>query len=510
MKANINNKIALHNNYKATLIDQDGNIKATGYAENAVMNRYWSRMENISTSTTTPFEVAFNKLSIGTGSSEDGEVDPSRTTMYKEIGSKLNSNSSTLEEYYDEEENTIYGTKYLEFTVPATSTYVGSITEVALWGGGNNRIDSLAFFKDSEGNPISIEKTANDILKIEATVYLTAKFAEDIKLWKNSSETLRNRSVSEGMLSKYSGRLNSDNQSSYANLLQGMLALAPMASLSLLNNKVNDSGRTNKPSSFSINISDRYFEQPLTRTLDTEVNVGMMNYLTNNHYYISLPNEDYFPSYMIEDYELEERGDGVKTTFTCPIPEFIENTDVIKVNGVALERGVDYTLAPDNNSKAYPSSFLSHRYTPDKVKYEGRYYDNSYNPPYSSNAGFFDYTIEYPEPVTIDYVRTNTKHTSEYRELYSVDADGQETLLIKTNLTGVVEIEPVTSKKFRLRVNYGISSNPGLPIVFGKKPTHLEFANPPADGAKIELTCEVDRPFKDENFIIDTKFKVTY
>ncbi len=63
---------------------------------------------------------------------------------------------------------------------------------------------------------------------------------------------------------------------------------------------------------------------------------------------ISLPNTNVFPVYTIEGIDVGI-GDGSTTDFECPIPWFLKDTDKLYKNGVVLTRDVDYTIDHKHN-----------------------------------------------------------------------------------------------------------------------------------------------------------------
>ncbi len=55
---------------------------------------------------------------------------------------------------------------------------------------------------------------------------------------------------------------------------------------------------------------------------------------------------------------------------------------------------------------------------------------------------------------------------------------------------------------------YGAGVYPNLVICYEEP--GLVFTNPPADGAAIEMDCDLDRPIKNENWVVDFSCSVQF
>lgn len=476
-------KINLHNNYKVKVIGSNGEIKDEGYAENIVLNGFWDRVDQSQSGN------QFTDIRIGTGSPEGSDIDPSRTTLYNQVGGRIQGTNPIIESNLSD--NVRISSKVMTHTIPATSEYEGEITEIGC--GSGTFLNSLALFKDSEGNPISIYKSSEDVMIVEVTVYVVINYAEDFIPTDgidHISETILDRS--EGIFYRHAR----DNRMNIA-LTANKELYRDIRDLGLITNPRNND-RVLKDS--------RELIYDKVRTDDTYGNLGFANYITQYGLgSIKLPNNNYFSNYFIRDIEVGE-GDGVKTEFSFPIPEFIVDTDEIMVNGAKLVRDVDYTLAYDNNSLAYPSSFASMK--------ENYRIDGDISPfTYSSYPYNHEVYISYEEDIYVDtYLEPNAQSTT----IVSYSTDGENyieafRIVYSGNPGAIVELEePIEAKYWKVDGRINNSSYDNLALAFGKKPTHLVFTNPPAQGAKITATMQVDRPFKSEDFIFDTSFKVSY
>ena len=484
-------KINLHNNYKVKVIGSNGEIKDEGYAENTVLNGFWDRVDSNYSGAN-----QFTHIRIGTGSPEGNEVDPSRTTLYNQIGGKIQGTNPIIESNLSD--NVRVSSKVMTCTIPATSEYEGEITEIGC--GGGNYLNSLALFKDSEGNPISIYKSSEDVMIVEVTVYVVINYAEDIIPIDGID------SISDIILNRSSGGI--FYNSTYVG--EHYIALTTNREafkVDSYNPVINDMSRLGsitipRPKDRVLkNSRELIFDE--VRTNDTYGNLGFANYITIQGLgSVKLPNENYFSKYFISDIEVGE-GDGVKTEFSFPIPEFIVDTDVIKVDGVPLERDIDYTLAHDNNSLAYSSSFASMK---EEYKFDGDIDPFTYDETSSGEA-----YIVYEEDIYVECYKVKASYSNPITVSYSVDGENYvEAFSFQDEPSGtIVELEePIEAKYWKISGRFKRDDNDAF--AFGKKPTHLVFTNPPAPGAKITATMQVDRPFKSDDFIFDTSFKMSY
>jgi len=489
-------KINLHNNYKVKVIGSNGEIKDEGYAENTVLNGFWDRVDDWNIDPANQF----TNIRIGTGSPVGNEVDPSRTTLYNQIGGTIQGTNPIIESNLSN--NVRISSKVMTCTIPATFEYEGEITEIGC--GCGNYLNSLALFKDSEGNPISIDKSSEDVMIVEVTVYVVINYAEDI-IPINEID-----SISNTILNGSGGIF----YNSYYDCKHYIALTTNREAFKVDNYNPFDNNMSRLGSITIPRPNDRVLKNSRevifdkVRTNDTYGNLGFANYITIQGLgSVKLPNENYFSKYFISDIEVGE-GDGVKTEFSFPIPEFIVDTDVIKVDGVPLERDIDYTLAHDNNSLAYSSSFASMKenYTITDGDIDPFIYDDMDNDETYRGEAY----IVYEEDIYVDCYKVKTSYDS-ITVSYSVDGENYvEAFDYDSETSGtIVELgEPIEAKYWKIEGELGYSDRDAL--AFGKKPTHLVFTNPPAQGAKITATMQVDRPFKSDDFILDTSFKMSY
>ena len=154
---NLKAGVSIHNKFEIEVRNKDtGELKQKGYAYNIVLNTMWSRLIN--------FQTYFTNIHFGTGS---GTLTPSRTTLFTWLGQKTAIDVELIK--------AIPISSWKRSIVLNPEEFVGStLTEVGIAHSPTaSTLVTHALIEDSEGNPISIIKTAVDIVTIHATIFCT-------------------------------------------------------------------------------------------------------------------------------------------------------------------------------------------------------------------------------------------------------------------------------------------------------------------------------------------------
>lgn len=154
----------LHNRFDVEVLDvKTGELKQKAVGYNVICNALWDKI--FSSYNSSPATYAYFKyILIGTGSGTPAATD---TTLFTRLGAKNNWNGYTR--VFRPEQSMGYSQAVI--TLQAEE-YVGStITEVGI-GYDATHVVTHAMLEDMNGNPISITKTATDVIKIYATIYL--------------------------------------------------------------------------------------------------------------------------------------------------------------------------------------------------------------------------------------------------------------------------------------------------------------------------------------------------
>ena len=341
MKLNLNNNVKFHNRYELEVIDSvTGQKKQTAIAENAVTDGIWALLSASSPG-------VYGQIAMGTGTGEPSGADTAlfqQTFAYKGTFSML----SRVEQW----PTCAYTVKV---SIPATASYVGTFTEIGLLGtytsGSYARYQlwSHAMLKDAEGNQITITKTDLDILTITATIYVTFGHTDNNFIWMQpgpqnficnafrTTDRVTTPFASERTLCYCTSVLIDDTT--------GVILQVTVAQ--------------RLGSSEQLNKDTKVFNIPSVRMgtgtgNDTFYNAILVGY--NNLYFggIVFPNPNIFPNQVIAGMNIGV-GDGATKEFAIPLPHFLEDTDVVYVDGVKKTRGVDYTLDNVHESVASAS-----------------------------------------------------------------------------------------------------------------------------------------------------------
>lgn len=318
-------------------------------------------------------QVNSSTLSIGSGSGTPATTD---TKLFNHLWNIAASSISQVQNIGDD------GARMtLTYVVPATASYVATITEVGL--GSKDYIWTHAMLVDAESNPISIIKTENDELTIVVTVELYATtalpFTTDFSPFVSASikptlaAILLTRSVSGARNNRVlRGTASSDNPGPFDSLsLKPRNVLVPYESYSA----DTEVGVTPKYASWTAN-------KDLMQLILTD-NLRVKNDSFNTHYYrylqltwgtrygrggigsnityllcnaamaLDLRDPDIFPPQLMSGISVAT-GDGETTDFACPLNYFQKDTEVLYKNGAQLTRGVDYTIENDANKDRLP------------------------------------------------------------------------------------------------------------------------------------------------------------
>ena len=149
---------SLHNRFDFEVIDSiTGEIKQKAQAENIILNQLWARLLSPNT--------YFNYIFYGTGSGTPAATD---TQLFTHLGYKAVT-TPTYDYHWDEGYISLRRQCQLSETEHVGST----LSEVGIgWGTSTSNLVTHAMLKDMNGNPITIEKTATDLINIFATVFV--------------------------------------------------------------------------------------------------------------------------------------------------------------------------------------------------------------------------------------------------------------------------------------------------------------------------------------------------
>lgn len=462
------------------------------------------------------------------------------------------------------------------YIIPATSSYVGTIREIGLQGraNGGGYLATHALLKDSEGNPYELVKTDLDQVTILYTVTIHVNLTQDYAWFFTPALFAANYGIS--FLFAGDDRWNSDWQ-------------AFGVCLSRRYFKKHGNGIIAR----DMNV-DTYLDTIAGANYDVSTNLQTFprrrfnkdNGAVNGHYinFITLgcnPGGSYGPifgtpllkflfdltkSSIFTPTQLPARpvgtGDGETVSFKPPLNFWVEDTDVIEIDGVHKTRGVDYTIDHYNNVdflvELLPSSHLfvydgyfsgqeSNHNTfdnlmlcaSDSVKINGQLpYLKSTKITFGQGSHtaqtiqYVDNKMYYMEmPIdtlgldwSVDEVymilNHNYSHTASIAIDYSFDGETytEAASFSLSNKSGYalsdwskISLErSVIARYWRMRIGNNSRSGGNIGLMLRKACSNIVFTNPPADGALITLAATVDRPYKDADHVLDISASIQY
>lgn len=495
----------LHNRFDLELIDtQTGQVKQRATSYNIILDSFFTDLVDD--------RSLLGSIALGDGTGTPVET---RTNLFN----KLIDKGAELVKV-----EKAYPTSYIRKKIVLTTTdCVGKrITEVGFWSGWARAV-THSMLKDSEGNPISILKTATDILTVYATFYMTIGLP-------NNGEYLLPTPNNNFLIAKVFGEKNY-----YADVCYGMDGNSEAAEEIIYANWTSRSpGATRQviPNGAQLSWSDKLLYTELNDRIISCVGFPRIAVWT-------LPNTDIFPHLSMQNIPIAN-GDGSTREFKLPIPDIVPESEVIRVNGVALVRGTDYSIAYKNNATKHQDLFVSSN--PRNFTASGGEYVTSEG--YGTLIGWVKGAspnsklrgvagMKSGETVSYDFhksIRVNTllikkgslsSDSNTYLSIdYSVDGTNWSVLadynyVYAQDIEADMEVETINARYWRLR-NYAgqgnrvqaIYAKQFMSICFGYTTPGLVFVHPPAAGSTIEMDCKIDRPLKNKNWEIDFSVSV--
>lgn len=538
-------KFELNNTYIVELIDSKTNeLKQSGKFHNI------ATVGLLQSITNEWFMGIFSDLLIGSGTNTPAYTDTALGNLLWSI-TDVESVKPTLEwlsDYTARAQKT--------FTVPATSSYVGTVTEVGLrcnsrtnYGTYDGPLATHALLTDSEGQIVAFNKTDTDILKITVIVEATLSSSD-------ANFTIFKR---PGILRYLLNCVASDSQVSthykvgYMSLCRfyyevenlettiGSSSISPMSIDQIVSGGA-VSGSSNASSSYITWATSR-----LPATTQTTERYYKAIALPGIGYW-KLPNENILPAYSLSAMNIGI-GDGSTVSFANPIGYFKKDTDRIYKNGVLLTRDVDYTIDNFGNKDCLPEladKLNIVKAVSDVVVSGGSTYCPLFTPSSTSKvANTFDRTtttpafnasnpayIEYEEEVEINCLKSTglyaVNSTGGYSPIpagtkffvdYSTDGETYtEVASIATpDTSGAFSLDFATTKAkyWRVRTNNSTNSYVALPtagnyVTLNRKNPNIVFSEAPADGDVLTMEVDMDIIMKNSNFVVDLAARVDF
>lgn len=493
--------VAVHNKFEIELRDaKTGELKQSAIGFNVVTNRFFTLLSQRSS------KLGYIHLGSGTGTPKITD-----TSLFTFKTAKQATVVETVR---------AYPTSHVRKSItlgPADSAGV-TFTEVGFASGtSSTTLTTHSMLQDSEGNQIAIYKSDSDVLTVYATFYCT--IATD-----TSAEcvlpSLSNNALIPAIISD-----------SYASMTLYFSGEAPLEH----SDDITKAAITTVGISSTADTTNYQWILKATRLDYTAGNSHMFSAVgIPNIAAWTLPNSTVFPNVRLTDIPVGT-GDDATTEFDLPIPLIVSGSEIIRVNGVVMERGTDYTINYRQPNKDYPE--LLPCCDPDNVTPTGGLVGTGHGL-MTWNQNSNPNSVSPTNPLIFDFgsVQTFNRITAPENWLYastwqaygaidySTDGENWTTAYSGYNRSenGRTAIDltlrhAVQARYWRLRVtnvswSYDITHTPQLwpNLCIWKEEPGLVFTNPPADGAAIEIDCTIDRPIKNENWVLDFSCAVQF
>ena len=458
-------------------------------------------------------------------------------------------------EFFEEECKYVF---HLHYTVPASTSYVGKVTECALGSGCTH-----ALIKDAEGAPMSIDKTDLDKLLIDVTIEITINDNSSVLHTPLKTSQLHYALVGNSPFSRL--------------FVPGMQYL--FSPDSAIYNGVITRNDTYYDGTHADATASITYEGSTSSALRNHRSAGKLSsswpvagqhyingILLSDFYIIKFPNEEVFPLYQITEIPVGV-GDDATTDYHCPLNLFAEGTEEIFIDGVLQTRGTDYTIEAYNNADGLPELMASNfgkitggtndGSTPKipifrAVLNEGMQYCY-YTTTYAYSAGGTTSTapgyFTTNDPLFFDLFNNMKVNTFIIGAGYNAGANYVYTLWYSndntqwekaaemnhtSNTKQVVKFDTIEARYWKVTIhdknnasaNLSSGSSMGYAYsYYGHQPTAIDtnrlclfgyigggihFNTPPARDAIITMNAYIDRPLKTDSLIVECNANLTF
>jgi hypothetical protein len=541
----MNTKIgmSIHNEFKFKVVDaKTGEVKQEAISHNMVLDGFFTNICQAYVS-----GRYIQKFWIGQGT---GTLDPTRTKLFTYLFNKAVTaeDSAILDEGLNR--------KIYKVTLTELES-VGLISEIGLGDSGSTssyRIFTHSLITDSEGNPITINKTNADILYITATVWSkitsppesTLKFIRAFTFSEGSlySTDVTDANAKPGAVAATYSSCPLINASltayslTYSYISAYISALTkPLHTQGAGAGPVGISGPTNLTALAAVGMTQTSISNTVVRcttsqVLSTSGNPGegsvlIKSILIGQIGLVTFPNHDVYPPKALT---LTATASGSDTEFNFPIAELMVAGAQVYVNDV-LQDPSTYTFNGKNFEYAQAWSSQDNEYI------------KSYGPVRSLSSGAIRYQPVYPARVSVGngnlnyiaYIPSGTpgvpwvwdfqtpkavncfangylQLTTSAGKLVLESSDDELTWTARATLSNAVSIvnfETVTARYWRVKGNLGVVSETiiyntkGFLGAFDEKKPQLVLDNPPAAGAVVKVVANCEYPMKNVNWRID-------
>ena len=438
--------------------------------------------------------------------------------------------------------------------INADAAYVGTVSEVGLYitvGSSSMAMGTHALIKDAEGNPMTITKADNEVLFVDIHVQYQLSGSGGFE-WTRWYYYL----LGEGSASQTWPQLPALNSMminmlrSYPDIMTNGVRIGSEVLLSqsydvntgVLTCSNGRFGNTNQPTQEYVNavgIIPSFISRPSYDYNRPNIPIGVWKF----------PNPEIFPNATLADMRVGT-GDGQTADFTPPLNLWAQDTERIYVDGALQVRDVDYTCDHKNNlsrlMSLMPSNFCTLKN--EMVRLASPASNAGQHPlkgginkatTSSNNYGrmYLVWDKDHPLEWELDadpqigmeadgFYLTGIASTANTSWRYAVvrlsysengtdwtEAGVYTVTTTNTTMTAYdfVFPETINAKYWRLAIDVSACSDSlkaarfyaSAPSYLYRNGRPIHFNTAPAAGAVITMTAEIDRPMKNDNFILD-------
>lgn len=534
----------MHNTYTIYKIYQNNKTKITTFT-NIVLNQLLDVLGIAD-------NIGIHSISFGTGTAEPVATD---TNLTKPLW-VFDWNDATVISY---KKAPIIKNGLLELLctckVPATSNYVGTVTELGIsfmrsTGYKSSVLGTKALIKDTEGNPIAITKTDTEELLIEVHMQLQLSGSEDFEwnpywYYAQTSDNSNANSI-----------FGTWNLQCFGTSILSMLPWWPDSfGAGYTGNRIYPNSAYNKDDKtvtvsggrFGVdNAPNQVYVNAIALIVGGKTQTYKYDYPGIYAGWWKFPNKNIFPQTTLNNMSVGT-GDGNTKEFTPPLNLWVKDSEKIYIDGVLKTRDVDYSCDHKNNLSllfgVMPSAFVKMhnalKHSDDESKTDKPYihpFNKGTNMTTDHTSSSYTYTffnwnkdnpliwelLEDPQiGIEIDHIvipSLDSKPLTYLKGLimkvsYSNDLNDWTEVFTFTETANnryttehrITLDHKVSAKYWKIEVpnancQFSISSTP---IYMYCKGSPIVFKEAPANGAIITMDADIDRPMKNSNFILD-------
>lgn len=513
--------VGLHNRFDIEVRDAvTGQLRQRARAFNVICDKLWDML--LASSNSNWYMGAYSRyILFGSGA---GTPAASDTTLFTQVGYRAISNHTTSTDVLN-------GSAYVQtsVTLQAGDNVGDTLTEVGI-GYDTTHCVTHAMLEDMNGNPISIEKTATDVITIYATIY----FHWSAGGWANGSIFIADNigtnygapsSPSYNVLLFLAGQFSNSNIYYFMGLYPKVMGdVGPM----------NTGTGADLYSTFTVNKAAK----KVTATCRYNVGVGNMpiRFLnitlarrrgdsTDTAQFCRMLSEGWYTPAAISG-EAVGTGDGSAAVFKTAFP--VKTAGTVKVNGAAMASGVAMrTGAINRTNAAYWLRPVAGKTSANTILYtlfpEGQLITTADSHTvlevYNKSAKVVENPF-YTEGITEFVVRavknasTITIEASDDLETWSAVCTEQAYPASSSGTVTVSVPAALQNKRFfRLCTPTASNSNYGAYVRFvagDGVEGNIIFDTPPAAGAVITADYTPDCIAKDEDHVFDLTLEITF